>query len=179
MEMERLNTKIPYYRNNTGMRSAVMTKNKRLVIVSGKIKNVDIFNIDNNEWNKCKEKVYGADVSGIYYDDMNDNIYVGGGYDVGRHTALKIMEYYNLEKNIWTALPDTNKMHDMYPLIWLEDYNNLLHIMSISSNCIEFIDLRGGENKKWMIKNDNVSKLFNTTFRGSIAKATVSRLIGN
>ena len=154
-----------------------MTKDKRLFVVSGNIKKVDIFDIDKNEWSLCKERIYGADVSGIYYDGTNNNIYVGGGYDGGRHKVLKIMECYNLEKDIWTKLPDTNKGHDMYPLIWLEDYNNLLHIMSISSNCIEYIDLR--ESKKWIVKNDNVSKLFNTTFKGSIANATVSHLIGN
>ena len=135
-----------------------------------------MFDINNDEWISGKSRTCYGQVCGMYYNEPDDIIYVGGGYDEEEDIALKDMEYYNLEKDVWSSLPDTNKGHDMYPLIWLED-NNLLHIMSISSNCIECLDLREG--KKWEIQNDNVAAMFNTEFKGDIDNAVLSRLVGN
>ena len=73
---------------------------------------------------------------GIYYDDTKEVVYVGGGYHSGRQ---QVVEYYEIMKDEWMKLPDTKEGHDMNPLIWIEDYN-ILHIMSVSGNCIECID---------------------------------------
>ncbi len=171
---KKLNTRLPKSREDL---CAVMVRNKRLIIAGSTYSaDVDIFDIDGNKWSSGKPRKYETMVSGIYYDEPNDVIYVGGGYDESEGDVVKYTECYDLQKDIWSQLPNTNKGHDMYPLIWLED-NNLLHIMSISSNCIECIDLREG--KGWSIKNDNVSDMFNTKFKGDIDSATASRLVSN
>ena len=88
------------------------------------------------------------------------------------------VEWYDIDKNVWNNLPDTNKAHDMNPLIWIEN-NDLFHIMSISGNCVECIDLRDG--KEWKLKIDDISKLFHTKFAATnnILDITASRLVGN
>ena len=169
---ETLNSAMP---NATNMSSAIMIRNKRLFIIPGRSNKADILDIDKNEWIKVSERnISVANLCGIHYNEANDIIYVGGGYGT---RAWDEVEFLDLEKDVWTSLPNTNEQHDMYPLLWLEDNNNLLHIMSISSNCIEYIDLREG--KKWSIKNDNLAEIFDTEFHGDIDNATVSHLIGN
>ena len=136
--------------------SAAMIRNKRLFIIPGddtKPKQMGIYDFNYNTWIKGQNRIYGSQFCGIYYNEIDDIVYVGGGYqdeqDIER--ALPYMEYYDLEQDIWAKLPDANKEHDMYPLIWMQD-NQLLHMMSISSNCIEFIDLREGN--RWEVKNN-------------------------
>ena len=132
---EKLDTKIPND-SNLDAASAVMTKDKCLFVV-GDSPAVNIFEVDNDKWISAQSRLHASGYCGIYYNEPNDVIYVGGGFGFSNQIACNKMEYYSLEKDVWNALPDTNKGHDMYPLIWLEDNNNLLYIMSISSNCIE------------------------------------------
>ena len=165
--------------NESSGPSAVMLKNKKLFIIGSKEK-VDIFDIDEEQWQTGGKRIkrsYTSEVCGIYYDEPDDIIYAGGGYDNDADVALSSMEKYDIGKDKWMEIPNTNREHDMYPLIWLEDNNNLLHIMSISANCIECIDLREGQ--KWKIKNENVSEMFNTKFNYDFENATASHIVGN
>ena len=131
--------------------------------------------LETNKWINVTSKKYEVVDSGIYYDDMKDLIYVGGGYQIGISQASKFVECYDVGKNVWNQLRNTNYGHDMNPLIWIENYN-LLHIMSVSANCMEYIDLR--EVKEWIVKDKDVSKLFNTTFSDDDANVTANHLIG-
>ena len=66
-------------------------------------------------------------------------------------------------------------MHDVKPLIWIED-NNLLHIASISGNCVENIDLREGQ--KWKIKIEDLFNLFGTKLDIAFQPPSI-RIVGN
>eukprot|EP01084_Bolivina_argentea_P291592 501150_1 len=110
---------------------------------------------------------------GIFYDELNELVYVGGGYHHTKKAHISV-EWYNFDKNVWNLLPDTSLEHDMNPMIWIED-NNLLHIMSVKSNGVEWVDLREG--KEWNVKVEDLKKLFNTKFNS--AYITRSRIVGN
>ena len=145
---------------------AVMIDNDTKMIVIGgtslyeDINNVELLDIDGNEWIDVKNKTYPIVDSGIYYHEMKEMIYVGGGQHFS--DPIDLVECFDIEKNVWKVLPATNNKHDCHSLIWIED-NNLLNIMSVSSNYIENIDLREG--KKWKIVNDiDLAKYFHCIF---------------
>eukprot|EP00484_Ammonia_sp_Unknown_P009135 CAMPEP_0197066538 /NCGR_PEP_ID=MMETSP1384-20130603/174294_1 /TAXON_ID=29189 /ORGANISM="Ammonia sp." /LENGTH=60 /DNA_ID=CAMNT_0042503721 /DNA_START=13 /DNA_END=191 /DNA_ORIENTATION=+ len=48
--------------------------------------------------------------SGIYYDQHTQRVFVGGGYRTERK-----MTYYDVCKNEWLDLPQTNYEHNEYP----------------------------------------------------------------
>ena len=98
--------------------------NKKFVNI---VYRVDILDLERNEWTKAARRNKSAQDCGVYYDESNAAIYVGGGYT---NMASRIVECYDMNKDKWEQLPDTNYGHDMNPLIWIED-NNLLHIASI------------------------------------------------
>ena len=75
-----------------------------------------------------------------------DTVYIGGGWE-----APKKFEYYNLTKDKWISLNDTNKPHKTWPMIW-NDKPNIINIASIKDcKLFEKIDIR--ENK-WNINRD-------------------------
>ena len=126
-----------------------------------------ILNINNNKWVKGKFKNNCCSDSGIYYDKLKELLYVAGGYCLNEGIASKSVECYDIEKNIWTELANTNKGHDMKPLIW--NNNSLLFIASISANCVEYIDLREN-NKGWIVKENNLSDTFESPFLDDVCK---------
>eukprot|EP01084_Bolivina_argentea_P291591 501149_1 len=138
------------------------------------LKTVDILNCDTNKWiDNIKELNYARMDAGIYYCDVKQMCYVGGGY-ADHISASRFVECYDIKKNVWNVLPKTGLEHDMNPMIWIED-NNLLHIMSVQSNGMEYIDLR--ESKKWITSVKNLEQLFNVKF--DYTSVTCSRIVGN
>lgn len=106
---------------------------------------VEIYDFDSKKWNHGKSMNYQRWHSGIYYDDIDNIVYIGGG----RKSKQKV-EYYNITKNKWYNIFDTNLEHKISPIFWKDKFNdNLLYIASSISNGngIEYIDLRS--NNGW------------------------------
>ena len=180
----KLNIKLPTARSSVC--ATMIDKARKLIVVGGETAaehadmGGDVVNIFDIDEEKCipdiKNRKCDAIDSGIYYDDINELIYVGGGFQSILGNVSKMVECYDIEKNVWNELVKTNKGHDMNPLIWIED-NNLLFIASISANYVESIDLR--ENKKWIVQQNDLSNVFDTKFKTDMEDATACRLVGN
>ena len=155
-----------------GLGCATMIDKDKTLVVIGSSKNVDMFHLVENEKIEVKDRFYNGIDCGVYYDEYSQEIFVGGGYHA---VALKTVEFYDIEKDLWSKLPDTNNAHDMNPLFWIEDHN-VLHVVSVYSNSIECMDLR--EAKEWRVKVAELSALFGTS-RFRETAATSSRLVGN
>ena len=101
-------------------------------------------------------------LSGICVDTFNKNrVYMGGGRGSSYDAAKQKVEYYDISKNIWIEICDTNGDHKRWPVLWFEDdSNNILNIASTTSKLFEKIDLR--EANKWntYIENENFNNLF-------------------
>ena len=115
-------------------------------------KNTYLGNIEKNEWKELSALENGRDNMGIYYDDSNAKrrIYVAGG-DCGGYSSnlSSLADYYDPTKNEWYRLPNLNNKHRNRPVIWMDDLG-LLYVTSVSSNEIEYIDLRENDSKwKW------------------------------
>ena len=172
----KLDTEVPF---SAMYGSAEMIQSTKLFVIGendAEEAEAAILDMSKEKWIEVPSPNTNAIDRGIYYDDTKKLIYVGGGWNSSENCTSNRMEYYDINKNAWSELPQMNNGHDVNPLIWIDD-GNLLHIMSVSGNCIEYIDLR--EAKKWEIKDKDVSKLFNTKFTDNDADATVSHLIGN
>eukprot|EP01084_Bolivina_argentea_P291594 501154_1 len=138
------------------------------------LNSVEIFDFNCNKMINNIKKLNNVRMdAGIYYDMVNNIVYVGGGFNNSGKSKQSV-EYYDFKKNIWYNMPNTNLQHDMNPMIWIEN-NNLLHIMSVQSNGIEFIDLR--ESKKWETSVNDLEKIFKTEF--VLDTITCSRIVGN
>eukprot|EP01084_Bolivina_argentea_P014373 26836_1 len=160
--------------------AALIDNSNKLIVIGGSCgygddtNIVELLDINNCKWIEVENRKTAALDPGVFYDDLNDLVYVGGGYSGDSGAAVKFVECLDLEKNIWNSLPDTILRHDMNPLMWIEE-NNLLYIMSIAGNGIEYIDLR--ENDSWNVIDKDLSTLFRTSF--DTVDVNVSRLVGN
>ena len=114
---------------------------------------VEICNLENGEWSQLTDCRIKRCIAGIFYDSVEDSVYLGGG-------DCSSVECYDMNKNIWTSLPDCNFEHKWSPVLWKDD--NILYIASIDANRMEFIDLRES-NASWTVKHE-FDELFNTGF---------------
>ena len=108
---------------------------------------IEMYSLENEEWSQLKDCKIKRAGSGIFYDTMQETVYLGGGdafYD-------NFVEYYNIHKNKWSLLDKCKLKHSWNPVIWKDDDQNILYIASIASNGMEFIDLRES-NAMWTIK---------------------------
>eukprot|EP01084_Bolivina_argentea_P296256 510205_1 len=109
---------------------------------------VEMYECKTNKWISLNNVKYKRCQHGIYMDEINNIIYLGGGnneYDV------RVTEYFDIVKNKWYEILPKTESHNK-PIIWKNE--NLLYIASAHSN-IQYIDLRMN-NKKW-----NEQKLLN------------------
>ena len=105
-----------------------------------------MFDFKINKWQSIASTNVARTESGWYYDKIYDNVlYIGGGTRTCTTTA-KSIEFYDINKNVWNELTNTNLEHFYSPILWLED-NKQLYIASVSSDGMEFIDLRDSTNK--------------------------------
>ena len=81
----------------------------------------------------------------IWYDNMKQQVFIGGGYI--KSSDPKIVQMYDLNKTAWHQLPDTWMKSSDGAIIWIDKFNNnLLFIASIYNDSLEYIDLR---DNKW------------------------------
>ena len=103
---------------------------------------------------------------GIYLDEWADRIFIGGGID--DTDWGQSVEYFDITKNKWLNITDTNNAHKIHPCVWMEN-NCLLYIMSVcesggrkSSNSAEVIDLRIGDKWTILVEDHLLKELFGT-----------------
>ena len=125
--------------------SAAMITNDMLICCGGHYyrKYVDVYNFKTKKMKKLASMNEERRFSGIFVDDINNQkVYVGGGFD---NDSSKKFEFYDIKKNKWICLCDTNGNHKLWPIIW-SDEPNIINIASTSQcKMIEKIDIR--ENK--------------------------------
>eukprot|EP01084_Bolivina_argentea_P181999 314283_1 len=144
--------------------SCVMISNDKFAVIGGRYgtarKSVEIYNMKTNKYSLLKDINFARYGCGIYFDECYNRIYLGGGCEFG--LALNSIEYYDLYKSIkWNiSLPNTNMVHDYYPIIWSDLNNSLLYIASVNSNSIESIDIRMN-NKSWIVMYGGKHKIEN------------------
>lgn len=128
---------------------------------------VEIFDFDEKRWKLLNNIRYERNQCGIYHDNNNGKLYIGGGRaDLFR--IRKEIECLDLETNKWFHdIPNTNYYHNIYPQIWKDELDqNILCIASIHENCMEYIDLRI-HNKSWNVlysNNDKIEKSLSDKF---------------
>ena len=121
-------------------------------------KRVDIYNFKTNTMTKLSNMKNERESAGIYVDNnVYQRVYIGGG----KYSSQKV-EYYDIIKNKWTLLCDTNTNHKYWPILW--DKNpNVIIIGSVhkKKDLFEQIDIRENKWKKYYINDGNVSSLYN------------------
>ena len=80
----------------------------------------------------------GRSRAGLYYDEFKELLFVGGGNSTTG--KLKSIECWDLNKDCFYSLPNTNVQHGYYPILWRQ--HDLLYIASYSTQSQECIDLR-------------------------------------
>ena len=115
----------------------------------------------NESWEKLKDCNTARYYAGIGYDEYLQRLYIGGGVD----EAVQKVEYYDIEKNLWIDLPDTQNNYTRYPSVSVADHNRL---QVAYNNYMECIDLR--ENKKtWTVVEDSLCERFGIILSSSIS----------
>eukprot|EP01084_Bolivina_argentea_P139331 245125_1 len=123
-------------------------------------KNCDVYDFNSKIWTTLADMNQERACSGIYFEKYIQRVYVGGGYDRGYvYSPTKKFECYDINKNKWMLLSDTNGGHKFNPVIWSENVN-IINIASCYYPMFETMDLR--ENK-WRIYAKN-NKSFETLF---------------
>eukprot|EP01084_Bolivina_argentea_P208054 354851_1 len=128
---------------------ATMISNDQLMCCGGldKYKYVDMYDFITKQWTQLCDMHCKRRYSGICFDKYNERVYVGGGAE----KPYKV-EYYDIQKNKWILIGNTNGNHERFPVIWT-DGANIVNIGSTWCKMLETIDLR--ENKwKNMFAND-------------------------
>ena len=122
---------------------------------------IEICDLSTDEWSQLADCTIKRCIAGIFYDSMQDAVYLGGG-DGNNESSV---ECYDINKNVWSLLPNCHFKHEWNPAIWKDD--NILYIASVEANGMEFIDLRE-HNTSWTVKyNEKANKLetvFNTKY---------------
>eukprot|EP01084_Bolivina_argentea_P166427 288921_1 len=131
----------------------------------------EIYDFNNTKWTRLNDMKHKRKCCGIYVDkNDSERIYVGGGFH-----SLKQFEYWVASKNEWFILPNSNKCHEVWPIIWSSNVN-VINVASVKCKVFERLDLR--ENK-WHVYVGNDSTSFNDFFGASIKASSYSRLIIN
>eukprot|EP01084_Bolivina_argentea_P238585 400826_1 len=106
-------------------------------------KDVDFYDFETSKWFELASfNGSGRTDHGKYCDINNGYVYMCCGSSLG-DSFLKECEYYNINKNYWYSLPNTNFGHTD-PVVWKQD--NRLYVVSKLNNGMEWLDLR---TNKW------------------------------
>ena len=149
--------------------SAVMIDNDRMMTCGGwnELKHCDLYDFNTKKWTNLAPTKKERHNSGIYADKIyNKRVYVGESMGM-----YKYFEYYDIYKNEWYLLLDTNNAHKFHPVIWMEN-SNIIYIASAWSNSIERMDIR--ENKWILYASNNSSKTFQRIFGTTIPTNNIS-----
>jgi len=126
---------------------------EKLFVCGGDLNgSVEVYNFADNKWIDVANTNVSRECAGIYYDEMDNLIYLGGG-----HGAQRKVECYDLLQNEWSIFPNTKCKHDFYPSLFKSScHYDILYIVSPKSNLCEYIDKREGKwtNAKWNILYD-------------------------
>ena len=129
--------------------SAIMINDDKLMCCGGYMygTNCDLYDFKSKKWMELTNAIESMHNSGICADELvnvnqRQKIYTGCGTD-----ATKKTQFYDVTKNEWYPLPDTNEKHKYHPILWFEDFN-ILNIASAWTNTFEKLDLR---QKKWNV----------------------------
>eukprot|EP01084_Bolivina_argentea_P168936 292871_1 len=111
-----------------GLPAAMITEH-RLICCGGRpddyLEYVDLYDFEENSWTQLSKMVKPRFRSGICTEKIKrKRVYVGGG-----RAANKSVEFYDIAKNEWFLLPETNKEHSLRPMLWTENVN-LVNIAS-------------------------------------------------
>eukprot|EP01084_Bolivina_argentea_P116880 207608_1 len=127
-----------------------LNMNEKLIVLGGWRSSIEcdttmeIYDFEKKEWSLGADLKINREASGLYYDQMNQLVYVGGGKKKASHSV----ECYDIYKNKWWSLPDTLNRYCDYPLLWRK--HNLLYIAAnrgMEYDYREYIDLRVARNK--------------------------------
>ena len=126
----------------------------------------DLYDFKQKKWRKLADLKQRSQNSGICTDKTTKNekerVYVGGGSKGNLHQ----MQFFDINKNKWFSLPDTNGDHKHHPILWFDDVN-VLYTASAWCNIVECMDLR--ENKWNIHVSPSKDKTFETIFGASVA----------
>ena len=140
--------------------SAAMIDDDRIITCGGyRVYNhCDLYDFNTKIWTNLASTKEERHNNGICADKLyNKRVYIGGG----SMNKYKKFEYYDIYKNEWYLLADTNDGHKFHPILWMES-SNVIYIASAWSNSIERMDVR--ENKWTLYVSNNSSKTFENIF---------------
>ena len=132
-------------------------------------KDCEIFNISQNKFIPIREIQNVSKYAGsTYWKNYNKCVIIGGVNNYGKNNYM-----YDVIKNKWINLPDTNDSHKYYPCINIEYSNKYIKsnngiIICMGNNGqyrkdwgnIEFLDVRDNKNK-WISVQNNIQKMLN------------------
>ena len=118
-----------------------------------------MYDFEHRIWRYTKSVNYRRAYNAIYFDEMSDRMYIGGGNNemIISSNRLKCdnkMEYYNFEKNKWYKLCDTQFDYSYYPQLWThKDNGNIIYISNPygDKEIVEWLDIRE-KNKEWRLQ---------------------------
>lgn len=149
--------------------SVIMDESDKLFICGGKegstnMNTILVYDLNDNKHETTYNFSIGRRAHGIYLDEWNDRIFIGGGIDNTDYGQT--FEYFDIIKNKCMNIVDTNNAHKIHPCVWMEN-NCLLYIMSVcntgsraSSNSCEMIDLRIGDKWKVLVEDNVLKQVF-------------------
>ena len=112
-----------------------------------------LYDSNDDIWNKSTRMKFKVAEPGIFYDEIKDCVYVGGGRDpsnseAGIRTPHRV-QTFDLKKEKWTVCKHLTIMkHEEDVRLWTDPGDpRILYIGSMQQNGLEFYDLRN--NKPW------------------------------
>lgn len=103
------------------------------------------------------DMIHKKKCGGFYFSELEQRIYILGG-----NTPCQFKgEYFDIHKQLWFPLPDMHQEHKYYPYIFMNQGENLLHIVgnrSFNMGVAEFLDLRDSQ-QRWMLDTEHVLTL--------------------
>lgn len=151
LKMQKMN----FYHSYGNM--CMVNGNTHLVVFGGSSDNkLEIYDFDDGQWrilNECQ--LYGKmSYFGICYNLIFKKLYFGGGQINQKYNKCGC---FDIEKNMWYALPDMNLKHRRYPKLWINEYESesphLLYVYGNDGGSIgqmEYFDLRDSK-QKWTV----------------------------
>ena len=124
---------------------------------------VELYDMDQGYWTVLADCKVKRSICGIFYDKIKQIVYIGGSRSGLGTRPSKTVENYDIHKNVWHILPETNFLHEWFPLIW-KNPNGILYIASIYSNGLEYIDLRDKYNS-WTVECGQAKGKFKPVLR--------------
>ena len=145
-------------RKRRNISSAFITDDKLICCgVQNYLRYVDVYDFAKKRMTKLCDMNNDRRDSGIYVDKFNNNrVYIGGGYQ-----SRKTFEYYDINKNQWISLSNTNQEHTIWPIIWSDQPYIINIASSYKCNVFEKLDIR---QNKWIGYLPNNHKSLNDIF---------------